>query len=237
MIQGWLPVNAHPGRAQHYTLQHCPTCPELIASQTYFFQCSSSTAKWDNFFSTIIMDITTDSILQAILMWALPKYRSHHHPFPHDSDSFPPHLIHPKYTTHIQEQTAIGWHQIIHGRWATQWAHYLNSTHQGKRESQAISLVTELWHATLIIWRDRCDIQHKNDNSADNNPTSTLQPIVEALYEQKDKLDVHDQCVLAQPRHVTLRLPQPLLKDWTRRTRDFVRLGLRVQIPESDLTT
>jgi hypothetical protein len=76
----------------------------------------------------------------------------------------------------------------------------------------------------INIRRDRCDKKHKDDNEANKNPTSsTIKPIVEALYAQKGNLDVIGQNILAQPRHITLQLLQRI--PWIKCTSDFVKLG------------
>jgi hypothetical protein len=227
MIHGWLPVNAHPGRAQHSTLQHCPTCPEQSETQAHFLQCPQHNTKWEAFIATIACPNTTNNILLHILAWALTHCRVQHKPFPDSTTEFPPHMIHPKYTKLVNEQNKIGWNQILTGRWSTQWVHHLDTIHDGKGEKAAIALLTSIWRNFLNTWRDRCDTQHKDDREADKNPTTTLQPIVEALYAQKGNLDVIDQRIFDTPQHTTLHLPQRTLRDWIKRTSDFVKLGLQ----------
>jgi hypothetical protein len=90
MIHGWLPVNAHPGRAKHTTLQRCPLCPETSETQAHFLQCPHHDRKWEAFLSSIRSPHTTDNTVFHILVWALTHCRFQNKPFPLNTNEITP---------------------------------------------------------------------------------------------------------------------------------------------------
>jgi hypothetical protein len=81
-------------------------------------------------------------------------------------------------------------------------------------EKQLTSLITSIWQATILIWKERCDILHQDTIHSAQHTHNHLRPQVLALYEMKPKLDTIDRRVLDTTLRDTLKLPKEALQDW-----------------------
>jgi hypothetical protein len=223
LIHEWLPVKGHPGRHLTNLNRLCPTCKQHLENQEHFLSCELTKNEWESRMSTAINTAMTDSThthLRSILLWALLNCRDKNIPF-----TFTEHTR--TYRKLIQEQTKIGWNQLLKGRWSTEWVKHLETTNPTKGERTAIAILTQIWNVTLTLWTDRCD---KHDTQ-DNNKTSTAHldftQQIAAIYDQKSKLDLVDKQPLNQPFETITAMPHHLLKRWIKCTESFVKEGLQ----------
>jgi hypothetical protein len=228
LIHDWLPVCGHPGQANQQSNKLCPCCRTDTETQGHFMTCNETSDKWNTLINTILLPLETHfSTLTHIIRWALTHCRETNHPFPTNSPEIPQSCLRPQYTALIKAQSEIGWNQLIRGRWATQWVQHIELVQPTLGEKHLTSLTTSIWQATLSVWKDRCELLHKNDVSSNKRIKDHLRPQVMALYAMKPRLDNIDRRVLDDPIGETLKLPNPSLRDWLKRTSNVVKIGIQ----------
>jgi hypothetical protein len=95
--------------------------------------------------------------LQTILIWALTNCHDTSKPIP-ITDGMN------RFSQLIQEQTTIGWDQIVKGRWSTEWVRHLEIAFPSKGEQYATNILVSIWKAILKIWNTRCNKQHSHQD-------------------------------------------------------------------------
>ncbi len=222
LIHNWLPVNGHPGRTQHTSNTLCPGCSLHIETQQHFLTCTKYNEQWDKHLQKAgILEVDQNmNHLNHILYWAVTH---HEHPDQH----FPLQTIPQQYHKLIEDQSSIGWNQILLGRWALEWVRQYDITNPDQGVSIATAKLTSLWTAVYNVWQYRCDLQHKDIENSEAKQRHQIQPQVQAIYNLKHRLDHIDQQCLEQTQKTTLKLPIKQLKDWLVRTENFVKKGLQ----------
>jgi hypothetical protein len=134
----------------------------------------------------------------------------------------------------IKQQQHIGWAQLWKGRWSQEWVRQYNQATKKEGEKWATTTIVQLWHILYTQWRTRCETLHDNSNDEKSPPhhhrnteTYSLEPKIQAIYDQKPRLDHIDQTVLSQPIATILRLPHRMQNDWIKRTESFVKVGIK----------
>jgi hypothetical protein len=223
LIHEWLPVNGHPGRQLNPINKLCPHCKQQIESQEHFFSCNSTSLILDSKLTDIIDTIsndTTNTELRPILHWALIKCRVDNKKYPITDNDIPILKL-------IQAQEAIGWNQVLKGRWSVEWVKQFETTNPSRGEAIVTNLLTQIWKATLAHWTARCDLQHQKDASSHESCLTDLTQQVQAIYQQKQNLDLIDQQPLNQPIDNIMKMPVHIIRKWIKSTESFVKLGLQ----------
>jgi hypothetical protein len=221
-IHGWLPTCGHPGQLKIATSQTCPICKEQIESQAHFLSCPNRAIAWEENLTQAILPDKDNSLHQQlinILRWSLTKCRL-------QNETNIPHVDH-KLQRLVETQQAIGWKQILCGRWTTEWVLIYDIIFPNQGEKYATTQLTSIWHAVLTTWKQRCELLHDPET---NNPSlfkKNLEPKVRALYTMKHAIDHIDQQALQQPMETTMKLPVKLLRGWIQQTDKFIRQALR----------
>jgi hypothetical protein len=138
-------------------------------------------------------------------------------------------------------QHAIGWNQILKGRWSTEWVRIYDIIYPQQGEKYATNQLHSIWTATIAIWKQRCNALH---NIEKNDPAcfkQLLSPKVQALYAMKQEIDQIDRQALEQPMSTTMNLPIKHLKGWIKQTDSFIRQALlrrkkRIQLSTHAIT-
>jgi hypothetical protein len=218
MIHEWMPVNGHPGQNNHINNQQCPTFKNKRETQEHFFSYQTSAQQWTETLCNALPPKTSNiyqSSIIELLQWTLTECSSS------TQDLTITHLP-TSFDTLITEQAKIGWHQVIKGRWTTEWVRILDKSSPGKGELLATTILTSIWRAVFQMWKERCDKIY-GDSQATNNKTRTnLQPRVNALFALKNKLDHVDQQALAISPDSVQKMTTRSLQDWIVRTKSFV---------------
>jgi hypothetical protein len=155
-----------------------------------------------------------------LLHWALTNCR-HHTPGP------PPTPLPTSFDKLPNKQSAIGWYQLIKGRWTTEWVRLLETTSPGKGESLATNILTSICRAVLKLWQERCKEQHRDCVVSNTKIREYLRPRIIAIYEQKHKLAQIDQQALTMSPDAVTGISVRSLKDWIARTETFVKQVLK----------
>jgi hypothetical protein len=219
----WLPVNGHPGRAQTCTHQQCPRCHRQKETQDHFLSCPMSQATWATKIATIELPKTSNSLqilLENLIKWAILNCRT-------SNQDTPPQHHRKSIQNFIEEQSKIGWNQLLKGRWSKTWVQCLDTIYPEKGEQIAIRIQIQIWKALLHAWNERCDLQHQHNNENTQATHQHLHIQVLAIYEQKQNMDAIDQQALDTPPADTLQMPPKLIREWIRRTGSFVKQGLK----------
>jgi paraquat-inducible protein B len=127
----------------------------------------------------------------------------------------------------IQDQEAIGWNQVIKGRWSVEWVKQFESTNPSRGEAIATNLLTQIRQAKLTHWTARCDLQHQKDASPPESCLTDLTQQVQAIYQQKHNLYLIDQQPLNTTIDNIMKMPIHTIRKWIKSTESFVKLGLQ----------
>jgi hypothetical protein len=97
----------------------CPYCDHTTETQTHYLSCqhTASIASRDKASASLrlhLQQLNTDNILQALLLQVFTNWRTTPNPAC-------PITISPYYHKLFKDQSAIGWDQIIKGRFALKW--------------------------------------------------------------------------------------------------------------------
>jgi hypothetical protein len=127
----------------------------------------------------------------------------------------------------VESQQAIGWNQILKGRWTTEWVRSYDLIYPNQGEKYATAQLTSLWHAVLTTWKQRCELLHDTETNHPSLFKKTLEPKVQALYAMKQEIDHIDQQALRQTIETTMNLPITQIRGWIKQTDAFIRQALR----------
>jgi hypothetical protein len=131
-IHEWLPVNGHPGQAKPTHLQTCPTCKSQKESQEHFLSCLSQSESWQHTIQEVVLNDQGNkkhNELNLLITWALTNCRN--------NNNIQCPATHRQFQSIIQDQTNIGWVQIIKVRWSTKWVQIYEEIYAGKGEKYA----------------------------------------------------------------------------------------------------
>jgi hypothetical protein len=221
-IHEWLPTCGHPGQIHIAHTHTCPLCHDHIETQDHFLSCAHNTTNWDQILSKAIMpdnDHTLHRQLNKLLLWALTNCRVTNAANIPATDA--------RLASLIEKQHAIGWNQLLKGRWTTEWVHIYDTIHPQHGEILATRQLSSLWEALLTVWKQRCDTLHDTEKKDPSSFKIQLTPKVRALYALKQDIDHIDQQALEQPIATTLRLPIKQLKGWIKQTDAFIQQAMR----------
>jgi uncharacterized lipoprotein YehR (DUF1307 family) len=79
----------------------------------------------------------------------------------------------------------------------------------------------------MNIWKHRCDTIHNNTENKIKQTLDELTPKAQAIYALQEKLDAIDKNVFYQSQSTTLNMPIAKIKDWIKRTGNFVQMGVK----------
>jgi len=115
----------------------------------------------------------------------------------------------------IQSQTWLGWEQLYHGWFSSNWAHTIDELHPHLAATGTqvnISIVKIIWSYVLSTWQLQNSYLHKN---AANLDLPNYKHRVETLYKQKHQLSTAAQAALYwQPIEQVLEQLTPQMQNW-----------------------
>jgi hypothetical protein len=127
----------------------------------------------------------------------------------------------------IQDQEAIGWNQVIKGRWSVEWVKQFKTPNPLRGEDIATKLLTLIWKVTLAHWTARCDQQHRKDASPPESWLTDLTQQDQVIYQQKHNLELNDQQPLNTTIDNIMKMPIHTIRKWIKSTESFAKLGLQ----------
>jgi hypothetical protein len=202
-------------------------CNAEIETQQHFLTCTDARSRqaWIKALDAIRQKahkLALDPTLSRLITHAIDKWR-HQNTFP--IPAFLPQSYHKLF----QQQSNIGWNQIIKGRLTPLWAHHQDlfaPNHQGVNKFSI--LITTIYSEVYTIWKERCDVQHgKTQTDIDNKTKYQIEPRIQALYATKPRLTQLDQLLFDTPIENIMALPVNQLEHWLKRTTTIVKASLK----------
>jgi hypothetical protein len=126
------------------------------------------------------------------------------------SPKLPPH---PHLEHIIQEQSAIGWDQILTGRWSIEWVQIYNSIYPEQGEKYSIQQISSIWQEMIGVWKSRCNLVHGTTAQHQADMRNKIRPTATVLYGINLQFDIIDRQALEQIIEVTMSLPISRLKE------------------------
>jgi hypothetical protein len=127
----------------------------------------------------------------------------------------------------LDEQQALGWHQLLYGRWSKQWITqhdtYCNNS-SGKK--WAAQMVHQIWLAVINKWLRRCEAEHNDSPTKTKNISTELEATIHSAYETSEQLDNTDREFFHQPITEILARNNKQKKQWIKRAQTFLSQGL-----------
>jgi hypothetical protein len=222
-LHGWLPTNAHAGRATNTLTQNtCPLCRETEETNPHFLECRNDQQLWED----AIQQIFAASPHPAATPLIHILHSTLNHPnenIPDPPDDLPLHLY-PLYNA----QHKIGFNQLVKGRWSKQWIeHYdqLTQTDQGLK--WASSILRELWKAVLEKWKRRCTAAHQENETTTDTAHKMADTQIDLIYDSFPQIDTVDRRLLQRPSEEIKKLPLKQKRAWIRRTQPHITESLQ----------
>lgn len=194
-LHRWLPIGRHVHRYNSDLYQgHCPSCPTPVEEDFHhFLSCPNpERQKWQSTLRMSIIKVThthTDPELVQILVDGI------HHWLRQTPD--PPTSNSPAYTQLLQSQAAIGWSQLLMGRWSNHWQrmqlrylhhHKIEYTHTNHGSNWCSLIIKTIWTECHKEWIVRNQALHGHDSATTTEARlSKAQKEIRALYNLKSK--------------------------------------------------
>ena len=179
MLHEVLPTNYHIHRG-HPQRQRCPSCHAQKEDRDHIIRCPRAPrASWRAHTIVVLQEkcqvLRTSPTLTTILVQGLHTWFQNKNHLPHNEFS-------PQYHRLINQQNAIGWRQIFHGRFSNEWARlqddyrFINlqrqehsASHHGtiKRtgDQWCQDITTVLWTQWQALWQLRNEVVHGRDET------------------------------------------------------------------------
>jgi hypothetical protein len=154
----WLPIYTSHSLQYTGTARLCPICTQIDETHHHYLSCSHPTSKqiWSSniqllqeknqkYNKHINKTIIKLNIL-AITEWRLT---------PHPPQ---PSFITQPFFELFQQQSIIGWDQIIHGRFSSSWNSLQRSFSQKAPTTWLTYMIRTIWYHSYEIWKHRCNV-------------------------------------------------------------------------------
>ncbi len=152
IIHEWLPLlGVHTTTTTIAT--QCPQCQQTLEDTWHYLECTAPERQ--QLFNKLHRDLQAlhqryhiDPYMFQLLWQGLLSIRMD----TDINDQLPDYPT--QYTILFERQCAIGWEQIYYGRIAVSWAHYIDSTTQGKTSSTIFysRAIWIIWQYLLDVW-------------------------------------------------------------------------------------
>jgi hypothetical protein len=143
----------------------------------------------------------------------------------------PPQLTdtNPLFHSALQEQAAIGWPQLLQGRWSKQWQSIHLKTHttpahsKKKPEHWSNAILKTVWENWFDMWETRNKDRHGYDAAtAATAKREQLQREVTQLYGWQPFLADHKHHIFQIPLHGMIQKPTGSLHNWIQLWKDHI---------------
>jgi hypothetical protein len=202
-------------------------CHTTEETQDHFTTCTDtrSTLSWKQ--ATLAIrhkanKLAIDPVLIRLIIYALTEWRL-------QQELIVPAFLPQTYLLLFQQQSKIGWNQIMKGRLTHRWVYHQDMYAPNNQGLTKLSLlVTTIYTEIYKIWKNRCDIQHgKTQADIDDKTKYQIEPRVQALYATRTRLNYLDQLQFDTPIAEIMALPVNHLEHWLQRTTKIVKASLK----------
>ena len=221
-INGWLPVNDFLVKQNQSQTSECPVCKHPQEDTDHLIACTHKMREeeWAKCITGLekqCRDSKTNDSLCSFLIAAVKASRFGKEPEFDQQNSTLVRLA--------AAQKAIGWKQLIFGRWSQQWGlAYVDLWKEAQKKSSNThnifppvsaeewisSNIVIIWHTFQAIWTQRNEAKHgsKSDStSRDQLKRERLTAEVNSLYYQRHLISTEAQCIFPENKTAFLNKP------------------------------
>ena len=167
-LHGWLPVGRMVSRYNetHYP-RECKSCEENVEEDTLHFLRCPGRADWRNRLRDAIRkqcdNTQTDPLLQEFMLEGIVRWLQQ------EPYRLPDREIPRAHRTLFRQQAAIGWDQLLYGRWSTQWIsiqhqylldHKIEVTRFNDGSAWLTGIIKIIWNFLHSAWELRNKDRH-----------------------------------------------------------------------------
>jgi hypothetical protein len=212
----WLPINTSHSLQSTGTARLCPYCSHVDETHYHYLSCPHLASKqiW-HYNSQLIQDTIQryskhiNQTLVKLIILALTEWRTTRNPTR-------PTFVTPQFYDLFDQQSTIGWDQIINGRFSAMW----NTTQLSlstKVPATWISYISRtIWYHIYEIWKYRCTTNVGN-TPQDKRQREVIQltPKLRSLYKQIEKVSPSDiEVIFNYTLDELLLLPTHTIEQW-----------------------
>jgi exonuclease III len=218
-------------RSSHYD-DRCPTCHSPSETDDHILQCPSPARRaWrSDLIKTLLDPLATflDPVLLDILREGLLQFFR--------ASSLDPTLYSPRYQRLLKQQQAIGWNNLLRGKFSADWR-YLQEQHCHRHhikmtnsQRQWLSkLLRTMWIRIHDLWSARNDDRHGRSSKEKSQAShQQAQRTIRALYLLRDKVLSEDQDIFYSDLDTHLQQPLRELNSWVTAHQGLITYSVRV---------
>jgi hypothetical protein len=143
-----------------------------------------------------------------------------------------------RYHQLFQQQSMIGWHHILHGRFSILWYDLQLQTHTQTNPLWLSYIIRTIWQLISKIWKHRCDTIH-GTNLLDTRQQALqrLTPQVQAMFDQQGQIDPADKYIFERTSNEILQMPTHLIERWIFKTDKNIKESINQNRIQTQRTT
>jgi hypothetical protein len=235
----WLPLNTSHSLQATDTARLCPYCTQTDETHQHYLSCNHPTTK--HTWSTNIQQLQDriqkynkhlNKIIIKLIILAITEWRTTPHP-PRPS------FVTPQYYDLFQQQSTIGWNQIIHGRFATTWNTLQTSFSTKVPINWLTYIIRTIWHNMYEIWKHRCNVNIGiTPNDKRQREILRLTPKIQSLYNKINLVSPEDIDVIFNHTYdEMLLLPPHTIDKWIYQAESRIAASIKRQKQQTITTT
>ena len=240
-LHGWLPTNSKLHRITPSHGPTCPSCGQAEESNRHFLYCTNvrRIRIWKDMLTTLreyLKSRRTPPVLADLLCTALEK--------PASLSQRPPPRTATIYHALYSEQNAIGWNQLVYGRFTKRWSNLYTSWFEYNRiappktgQTWAVGILRIIWKHIIDLWLTRNEDQHGRDAAEhERKLRHRLTGHVFSLYAFRGDLPEHSRHIYNMSASLLLQKSTRQIQAWIHVATPFIhkaRKAAVVQLKES----
>jgi hypothetical protein len=217
LLHRWLPTRAHPSMSEYFVDQeYCPRCKQDTETNEHFLWCPMQRTEWiEEYRKAICKHVDTTiheeliNAVTAVLNKQIPKLTD-------------------KYKKIENEQSEIGWNQLVYGRFSKAWSEeYNNETETADGEKWVSMNIIKIWKHISKRWDSRCELVHSESEEAQLELTVVLDKQLEKRYDDMNNLPHTERQVYHKSIEEMKEATNRTKRDWLQRTKRIITQGKR----------
>jgi hypothetical protein len=249
-IIDWLPVNNRLHIRGRAPTNLCGICNRDIETDRHFLYCTENThslAQLNEALRQVFNKHKVDPHLRKIIYQGLAFSIAEEltgTPQPGQLHDIPPF-----YKTLVQAQDHLGWQQLWHGRFPTEWDWYqrkytkdiseYDNDPTGEPKWIRATILT-IWNHCYMRWIERCDTQHSQTNN--NFKQEQLLQQITALYATRERILQRDQYIFSTTLEEWTEKSAHQMEEWIKKHKPVIKQCLinankQLEIHAKDIRT
>jgi hypothetical protein len=218
LTHGWLPTRGHPGYiSEDCPTKICPCCNAQIETNIHCIKCKDNKSN------------TTQQLIDKI------RYMNPNVGIQQEMCRILENMLEDK-TIMIEngyediqcEQNILGVEQMIYGRMSKKWSETYNKETNSNNGCKWVgTIIKTIWEHVQERWQARCEIAAEESETKSKLNNQIMDNQIRNIYSQKQDLDNIDKKLLSKPVESTIRLKLFQKKEWIKRMKIMVKLGVK----------